>query len=113
VKELEERKNGYYKGWSRPTRRQTPSGRPTNCYRSCGGRGLRLGSRRVEKTPGGLERLRLSEYFDATADAGSVRPKPDPEIFLAASKAWASGHVDCVGSSRRAGRNRGHFDERA
>lgn len=43
-----------------------------------------------------LERLGLSARFDAIADGSAGRPKPDPDIFLAAATAVEVAPADCV-----------------
>lgn len=45
-----------------------------------------------------LERLGIADLFDFVVDAGSIaRPKPDPEIFLAAAAGLDLAPADCLG----------------
>ncbi len=51
-----------------------------------------------KNAPAILERLGLSEYFCAIADAGKVqKSKPEPDLFLEAAEGAQAWYTDCIG----------------
>jgi beta-phosphoglucomutase len=50
-----------------------------------------------KNTPFILEKIGLSDYFDAVADGnGIIKSKPDPEVFLLAAKLLGMQPLDCA-----------------
>lgn len=95
---LAARKNGYYRQLVAALTPENALPGARELLEALRARGIKLAlasaSRNAVEV---LERLDLSNYFDALADAARARPKPDPEIFLMAAEALGILPRDCAG----------------
>ena len=92
------KKNEIYRGYiTKMTREETlPGARQflISCRES--GYLIALGSA-SKNSPTILERLDITQYFDAIIDGNSVsRAKPDPEVFICGAKALSSAPEECI-----------------
>ena len=96
---LAERKNGYYRdaiAWATP---DDVFPGVLDLLEDARSLGLRLGLASASRNAAALlERLGIADRFDCIADAALVqRPKPDPEIFLAAAAGLKVDPALCIG----------------
>jgi beta-phosphoglucomutase len=95
---LAERKNGYYRELIRELK---PGDLLPGAKAFCDDlkkRGIKIAIASSSKnSPEILNRISLSDYFDATADGNDIKhSKPDPEVFLLAAKRLGVAPADCL-----------------
>ena len=93
------RKNDYYRGLLASTLSTDdllPGVMPF--LEACRAAGLKLAiGSSSRNSPTILERIGLSEYFDATADGNDItNSKPDPEVFLIAAESLGLSPAECL-----------------
>ncbi|WP_226468431.1 beta-phosphoglucomutase [Luteimonas panaciterrae] len=95
---LTDRKNGYYKSAIATFGKENLFPGVTELLREAHAKGLRTALASASRNaPALLDRLGIAEVFDAIADPAQARPKPSPDLFLAAASALGIAPQDCIG----------------
>jgi len=96
---MADRKNGYYKQLLEKLMPQDILPGALDLLRELSVRKIKTAIASSSKnSPRILERIGLSDYFDAVADGNDIKnSKPDPEVFLLAAKRLNVEPFDCVG----------------
>ncbi|MDC8016042.1 beta-phosphoglucomutase [Tahibacter soli] len=96
---LAERKNGYYVAAIAQLGPENLLPGAREALVAARAAGLKIALASASRSAGALvERFGLADFFDHVVDAASIaRPKPDPEIFLAAARALGVAPGDCLG----------------
>jgi beta-phosphoglucomutase len=95
---LAERKNGYYRDAIADFRPQHVFPGVREVLHAAKAAGLRIALASASRNaPALLQRLGIADAFDAIADPAQSRPKPHPDLFLAAAAALGVEPQTCIG----------------
>lgn len=96
--EMAARKNGYYRQMLAELSPEAILPGAMEVMDACRARGAKLAvASSSRNTPYILERIGLSDYFDATADGNDItHSKPHPEVFLLAAERLGVPPQDCL-----------------